>query len=332
MLPRSQNGRTCRLRLESLERREMMTGGSLTPAQAIAAMNAQSAVVATQVSQLQNSVVATENGLLTVARQLDADNFSQISTNTAHGNTQAALAEMQQRPSITQAEQRIGGEFTQLVSNLLTANNLFKAESALLVTQVTHGTIAPAAAVAAQLVDYGVFKNSALVVQTQSTADSQLELVNLQGLTYGVEGLAGQQNLGNFYGKFDVKGSGNTPGVLTDYQGVVTTRFTVSAKLLQGTFTAAQTDYLQAFAAPTGSQLVKQPITGGTIIATISPSPDAGGFTIHGTVHMQFGPIGNLPSKAMDFQIAANLVGQNILTGNFLVAGQVVGSFSWLRQ
>jgi hypothetical protein len=318
--------------MESLEDRSMMTGGSLTPAQAIAAMNAQSAIVATQTAQQQNNILAIENGLLTVAHQLDADNFAQIQTNTTLGNSQAALADMTERASIVQAEQRITTEFTTIVQSLLTANAAFKTESALLVSEVTKGTIAPAAAVAAQVSDYEIYKSAALGVQVQTTSEDQLELVNLSGLTYGVEGVAGQQNLGNFYGKFDVQGSGHTPGVLTDYQGAVTTRFTVSAHLLQGTFTAATTDYLQAFAGPTGSQMVKQPITGGTITATVSAAPDGNGFTIHGTVFMTLGPIGNLPSSSATYQMEANLTGQNTLIGNLLVGGQVVGSFNWTRQ
>ena len=87
--------------------------------------------------------------------------------------------------------------------------------------------------------------------QTQSNSLDQLELVNLSGLTYAVEGIVGQQNLGTFYGPFDVKAVGHTPGVLTDYKGAVTTRFTLSAHLLQGTFTGATTDYLQAFESAT---------------------------------------------------------------------------------
>jgi hypothetical protein len=219
-----------------------------------------------------------------------------------------------------------------VVQNLLAANATFKNESALLVAGVSKGSIVPDAAVAAQVVDYEVYKSVAVGTQNQSNTEQQFELVNLSGLTYAVDGIAGQQNLGTFYGPFDVKAAGNTPGVLTDYKGVVTTRFTVSAHLLQGTFTAATTDYLQAFASPSSSQLLKQPITGGTITATISPSPDASGFTIHGQVLMQFGPIDNLPSSSTSFQIQANLVGNNILTGNLLVAGTKVGSFSWALQ
>ena len=47
---------------------------------------------------------------------------------------------------------------------------------------------------------------------------------------------------------------------------------------------------------------------------------------------MNLGPIDNLPSSTMSFQISANLVGSNILTGNLLVGGQKVGSFSWVLR
>ncbi len=333
MMPRPRTGHTRPLRLESLEDRTLLTVSSLTPAQAIAALNAQSAIVATQTTQTQNAVLYAESSLLTVARQLDAKNFSQLQTDTQQGNTQASLADMSQRNSVVAAEQRITSEYSLLNSNLITANQDFRNLSALLVTGVSKGTITPAVAVAAQVSDYEVYKSAALGVQTQSSNDFQLELVNLTGLTTAVEGVAGQKNLGNFYGKFDVKAAGLSPGVLTDYQGVVTTHFTVSADLLQGTFTAATTDYLQAYATVGSStQLVKQPITGGTMTATISPSPDSAGFTIHGTVLMQFGPIDNLPSSSQTFQFEANMTGQNILIGNLLVGNAVVGSFNWTRQ
>ena len=329
---RSSGSPSRRLRIESLEGRSMLSGGSLTPAEAIQQLNAQSAVVATQTSQQQANTLNLENGLLAVAHQLDADNLSQISYANSHGNPQAAVADMQERSIIVAAETRITNEYTLLVQNLLAANQTFKNESALLVTGVSRGTIAPDAAVAQQTTDYEVYKSVSVSTQTQSNSLDQLELVNLSGLTYAVEGIVGQQNLGTFYGPFDVKAVGHTPGVLTDYKGAVTTRFTLSAHLLQGTFTGATTDYLQAFESATSSQLVNQPITGGTITAAVSPSLDTSGFSIHGQVTMNLGPIDNLPSSTMSFQISANLVGSNILTGNLLVGGQKVGSFSWVLR
>ena len=79
----------------------------------------------------------------------------------------------------------------------------------------------------------------------------------------------------------------SSPGLLTDYKGVLTTNIKLSANLVQGTLTGATTNYLQAYATVgTTTQLVNQPITGGTIIAAVSPTPDANGFTIHGTMQM----------------------------------------------
>ncbi len=322
-----------RLGIESLEGRSMLSGGSLTPAEAIAELNAQSAIVATQTSQLQANTLNLENGLLAVAHQLDSDNFAQIASDTAHGLSQAATAAMQERTIIVAAETRITNEFTTLVQTFLAANQTFRNQSALLVTGVGKGTIAPDAAVAQQQVDYEVYKNAAVSTQTQSNTLDQLELVNLTGMTNTIEGVSGQQNLGTFYGPFDIKAAGHTPGVLTDYKGVATTHFTLSAHLLQGTFTGATTDYLQAYQSPTSSQLVNQPITGGTITGAVSTSPDTSGFTIHGQITINLGPVtnnNNLTSTSETFQFQANLVGSNILTGNLLVGGTKVGSFSWV--
>ena len=94
---RSSGSPSRRLRIESLEGRSMLSGGSLTPAEAIQQLNAQSAVVATQTSQQQANTLNLENGLLAVAHQLDADNLSQISYANSHGNPQAAVADMQER-------------------------------------------------------------------------------------------------------------------------------------------------------------------------------------------------------------------------------------------
>src|SRR6185437_10799938 len=93
----------CRLRFESLEDRSLMTANP-TPGQAIQQLNAQALAVSQQTAGLTNSIQASENGLMGVVRQLDSTNFHAIQTATQHGQTQVAVADMNQRTIITATE------------------------------------------------------------------------------------------------------------------------------------------------------------------------------------------------------------------------------------
>lgn len=334
---RSPFGRNRTLGLESLEDRNLMTAATITPSQGIVALLKQEAAVASQTAATTANIQSSQNDLMNLDRQLAAVNLQRVQTDTQNGNVQAATADLLQRSTITSTGNRINNEFNQIVAGVAAANTTFRNETAALVTSVAKGIMTPVAALAAQQVDYAAYKVSTASFQTQATATSDMELPNMANLTYLVEGYQGQTSLGTFHGGFDVKSPG-VGGVITDFTGVATTELTQTESLLQGTFTGASGDYLEALeTVPATSTsavkyvVVKQPIIGGTLTAIDSAVPHSDGFAVHGTIQLSFGAVGNIPAHTQTLDFAANLAAQHFLVGQILVGGQVVGNLDWGR-
>ena len=246
----STNGNHRKFRVESLESRNLLTASPI--AQAVAQLQADAVSINSHFSTSQTNINADQQGLLYVVRQLDSDNFRQISFANSTGQTQTAVSEMTTRSTIYAAETRISSEFGTILTTLATAKNQFLSDNAKLQAAVLKGTVNPATAITTDLARVLVYKAAETTALASASTTDDAELPNLDSMTQQVEGTTGTASLGKFHGGFDMKSTINS--VNYDLFGSATMQMTQSAHLLKATFTGTRATTCKVCTQPTTKQ------------------------------------------------------------------------------